>query len=246
VIVSFLGLKGGQGKSSLAVRLGAWLTVVGHRVLVVDLSPAATASQLLGHGLVPDAGSGELLGGEADASRAVRETACPRLSLVPADAALEGFPPASEAVARLRAAARAFDFTLVDAPTGWDGAALVALAAGAWAIVPTRPDVLGTAGARRTLEWMRDSRSRFRRRAALAGVLVNAHEPRSRAETAVVRDLARELSQEILKTTVRRDPRWREPDRLAACWERPGRPAGADRDVVELRRELLGLLVRRG
>lgn len=245
MIVSFLGLKGGQGKSTLAVRLGSWLAAVGHRVLVVDLSPAGTASLLLGHGLVPDAGVGALMGGEAEARRVIRDTGCPRLSLAPADAALEGFPAASEALKKLRSAAKGFDFTLIDAPTGWDDPALIALAVGDWAVVPVLPDEPSVAGLRRTLEWMRSSRSRFRKRASLAGVVINAHESRSSTEAAVVRSLRREFRGELLKTPVRRDARWREADSLESAWEKPRRPVGADKDVVELRGELLAALVKR-
>ena len=43
MIVTLVGTKGGQGRSTLAVRLEAWLAVAGHRTLVVDLSLAKVA-----------------------------------------------------------------------------------------------------------------------------------------------------------------------------------------------------------
>ena len=62
MILAFAGLKGGQGKTTLAVRVAAWLARAGHRTVLVDAAPTGSASALLGFGgAVPGPGAGELL-----------------------------------------------------------------------------------------------------------------------------------------------------------------------------------------
>ena len=60
MIISFVGVKGGQGKSTLAVRLGASLAVAGHRTVLLDLSSAASSSALLGYGPAPNSGAARI------------------------------------------------------------------------------------------------------------------------------------------------------------------------------------------
>lgn len=245
MIVTFTGVKGGQGKSTLAVRLGAWLGVAGHATLLVDLSPAATASQLLGHGPEPERGAGDLARGRVAADAAARATECPGLSIVPYDRAacdLGGEPGLKR---RLDAALARWDFVLLDAPTGLAGAAEMAVSVADWALVPVLPDELSLAGLRRTLSWMAEGGSRRAHRARLAGIVINAVDGRSKHAQSWARRIRRERRGDTVSTDVRRDRTLRTPGSLARICERPKRPTGADRDIVALRRELLRNLIAR-
>jgi chromosome partitioning protein len=245
MIVAFLGLKGGQGKSTLTARLGCWLAAAGHRTLVIDLSPVGSCSRLLGHGSGLDEGSGSLLAATAAAEDLRRETPCPGLDLIPADSRLDDVPPGADPARFLRAAAKGYDVTLVDGPTGSGGFARTALAAAEWAVIPVTLDPLGRAGADATLQWMKEARLALRRRARLAGLLVNARRPRSTWASRGEEELRRQHQRSVFKTAIPWDQGFHGPSSLERIAARPKQPRGADKELVDFRRELLRGIVRR-
>ena len=43
-VISFINLKGGVGKTTTTVNIGATLATAGHRVLIIDLDPQTNAT----------------------------------------------------------------------------------------------------------------------------------------------------------------------------------------------------------
>lgn len=124
--IAFISEKGGTGKTTLAVNLGAWLAMMeGKKVLLCDLDTQGHSSKSLGvdvRGLTPTIF--ELLTDlRLPLWRVLRQTAIPGLDLLPGNKALADFP---EHVAglpdrrrRLRDRLRGlqdYDFVLFDAP----------------------------------------------------------------------------------------------------------------------------------
>ena len=90
-IVAIANQKGGVGKTTTAINLGAALSLLGYTVTLIDLDPQGNASTGLGfdRGRRRD-GSYGLLSGETSYRAALRPTAIPGLSLIPAEAGLAG------------------------------------------------------------------------------------------------------------------------------------------------------------
>src|SRR5437879_5483186 len=83
-VIAVVNQKGGVGKTTTAINLGAALAELDHPVLLVDLDPQANTTSGLGldparlrHSIY------QLLAGEATVEEAMVDTAVPHLSLVP-------------------------------------------------------------------------------------------------------------------------------------------------------------------
>ena len=90
IILAFCNQKGGVGKTTTAVNLGACLADAGARVLLVDLDPQGNAST--GVGIVRQEislGTYEVLGG-ADIADAIVRGAIPNLDVLPSTIDLAG------------------------------------------------------------------------------------------------------------------------------------------------------------
>src|SRR6266480_2173483 len=89
-IVAIANQKGGVGKTTTAVNLGAALAELGHRILLVDLDPQANATSSFGLEGVEQISLYEPLLGEASITEKIFPTRRDRLFIVPADLDLAG------------------------------------------------------------------------------------------------------------------------------------------------------------
>ena len=90
-IIAIANQKGGVGKTTTAINLGACLGVLEFKTLLVDLDPQANASS--GVGIDPRTvadGSYEVVSGEVDIRSAIRPSSSPNLDILPTNLDLVG------------------------------------------------------------------------------------------------------------------------------------------------------------
>src|SRR4030095_9631125 len=113
-VVAVANQKGGVGKSTTAVNIGAYLALAGARVLVADLDPQGNASTGLGldHRDL-DTSISAVLPGEAPPTAAIRATGVANLHVLPSTIDLAGaeveLVSAMSRETRLRRAVRSVD-----------------------------------------------------------------------------------------------------------------------------------------
>ena len=180
--------KGGVGKTTTCVNLGAAIADMGKRVLVIDLDAKANAT--LGLGVRQTSGTiyNALVGGYS-ADRFVLPTAMDNLFVLPADIDMVGaeieLAPFKNREKRLKTAIidlkEEFDYIFLDCPPSLGLATLNALVAADGVIVPMLGEFYSMQGLIQLTQTLKLIRERCGARVLLEGILFNMYDGRSLA-----------------------------------------------------------------
>jgi len=148
--VAVYSLKGGVGKTTLAVNLAlASATRSARRTLLWDLDPQAAATWLLGPHLPKRRDAQAVFAKDVDPAKLIRPTGTDRLDLLPADASLRGLDrflfdlgKRRRLLKLIEEVGRDYDRILLDAPPGLTETSEQVLRAADIIIVPVIPSPL--------------------------------------------------------------------------------------------------------
>jgi chromosome partitioning protein len=205
--------KGGVGKTTTAVNVGACLAEAGERVLLIDLDPQANATSGLGvH--VNGASTHDLLDG-VQLSALARPSGFPNLDLVGAKRDLAA--AAVELSARvggeryladaLEASLEPYSFVFLDCPPSFGPLTVNALAAASRAIVPVQAEYYALEGLSQLLGTVDLVRARLNPELEVAGILLTMADGRTRLAAEVEAELRRHFGDLVFETTVPRSVR---------------------------------------
>ncbi|KQS01977.1 chromosome partitioning protein ParA [Sphingomonas sp. Leaf357] len=147
--IAIYSLKGGVGKTTLAVNL-AWSAAMlsSRRTLLWDLDPQAASSYLLGDRKVKEQAQA-VFSRDVEPEKLIHKTAIPRLDLLPADASLRGLDllfhelDKKKRLAKLLAGLRkSYDRILLDCPPGLTDTSDQVMRAADLIVVPVIPSPL--------------------------------------------------------------------------------------------------------
>jgi chromosome partitioning protein len=169
--------KGGVGKTTVSLMLGAAAAGRGKRVLLVDLDPQASATSVLR----ADADERPTVANVMVDGCPLRETVVPTawgIDLVPAEHGLRsadsGVPTGDEPVLGPELAAVAgYDLVLIDCPPSLGALTIEALAAASGALVVTEPTYLALHAMEELFDTLRSVRDEQNPSLELAGVVLN-------------------------------------------------------------------------
>ena len=208
--------KGGVGKSTTAVSLGAALAELGHEVLVADLDPQGNASTGLGvRHLAREVTTYEVLLAEASVEDAIVETEVERLSAIPstidlAGAEIELVSQFSREL-RLRRALDSvrgrFDFVLLDCPPSLGLLTVNALAAADELIVPIQCEYYALEGLGQLLRNVRLVQQNVNPRLRLSGIVLTMFDARTKLSEQVVEEVRKYFGPRVYDTIIPRTVR---------------------------------------
>lgn len=236
--------KGGVGKTTTTVNLGACLAARGEQTLVVDLDAQCNATVALGVGRDEHPSSYDCLCGDRSIAEASRPTGVANLWLVPAGRDLAGaaveLPGLERSQLRLRESLGAvrdrFASTLLDCPPSLGPVTVNALAAADRAIVPVQAEYLALEGLVQFLDTVRTIRRELNPALVLTGLLITMADERTRLAKDVETELRQHFPELVLGTVVPRSVRVAEAPSFAlpVTEHAPGsRGAIAYRDLAE-------------
>jgi chromosome partitioning protein len=215
-IYTLVNQKGGVGKTTTAINLGAYLARFGQRVLVVDLDPQANATSCLGvdkSGV--NGGTYEaLLGSAAIPFILLNERL--KLALLPSSPALAGAEvELVEELAResrlekaLEPLAARYDYILIDCPPSLGLLTVNGLvAAKGGVIVPVQCEYLALEGLGQLTQTIQRVRSALFPEIKVRGVVLTMFDPRTNLSTDVVTEVNRHFPGQVFKAVIPRSIR---------------------------------------
>ena len=216
-IIAVANQKGGVGKSTTAVSLGASLAELGHRVLVVDLDPQGNASTGLGiRHEERDVTVYDVLADEAPIEGAVVPTPIENLFAVPstidlAGAEIELVSQFSREL-RLKRAIEplkqdAYDFVFLDCPPSLGLLTVNALAAAEELIVPIQCEYYALEGLGQLLRNVRLVQQNVNTGLRLTGIVMTMFDPRTKLSEQVVAEVRRYFGDRVYQTIIPRTVR---------------------------------------
>jgi chromosome partitioning protein len=211
--VALANQKGGVGKTTTVINLGAALASLERRVLLVDVDPQSNTTSGLGFPKENDGGTVyDALRGDPPL---IKETAFPNLfllsstrDLVGAEIELVGVPDREHRLAAALDAIKSdFEFILIDCPPSLGLLTLNSLCAADAVLIPIQCEYFALEGVTDLMETIERVRASFNGRLEIEGVLLTMYDERTNLSRQIVEDIRSHFGPKVYRSVIPRSVR---------------------------------------
>jgi chromosome partitioning protein len=215
-IISIANQKGGVGKTTTSVNLGACLAYIGKKVLLVDVDPQGNATSGIGiekaevHQCIYD-----MLVEDVSAQEVIKPTSVENLHAIPATIQLAGaeielVPTISREVRLKRALDTVkdqYDYIIIDCPPSLGLLTINALTASDTVLIPVQCEYYALEGLSQLLNTVRLVQKHLNTNLMIEGVLLTMLDARTNLGLQVIDEVKKYFQDKVFKTIIPRNVR---------------------------------------
>lgn len=226
-ILALANQKGGVGKTTTTINLGAALAELGKKILLIDLDPQGNASTGLGVGYDKrETTTYELIAGDASPADAILPTDVQNLWIVPATTDLSSADIElisnekrsfllRDALNQAAMDPFGFDFILIDCPPSLNILTVNAMVAADNVIVPLQSEFFALEGLSQLMLTVREIRDTANAKLRIGGIVLTMYDKRNNLSQQVEADARDNLGDLVFKTVIPRNVRLSEAPSFA-------------------------------
>jgi chromosome partitioning protein len=215
-IIAIANQKGGVGKTTTSVNLGACLAYIGRRVLLVDVDPQGNATSGIGiekadveHCIY------DILVDDVDVKEVIKPTAVENLEIIPATIQLAGaeieLVPTISREVRLKRALETvkhnYDYMIIDCPPSLGLLTINALTASDAVLIPVQCEYYALEGLSQLLSTVRLVQKHLNTELMIEGVLLTMLDARTNLGIQVIDEVKKYFQDKVYQTIIPRNIR---------------------------------------
>ena len=209
--------KGGVGKTTTTVNLGAALAERGRRVLLIDLDPQGNLSTHVGVDIYNlEKSMYDVMTAGMPIAEIIKPTGMPNLFCAPSNIDLSGAEIEmvtavgretilKEAIEALRTLPEPFDYVLIDCPPSLGLLCINALAASDAILIPLQTEFFALQGMSKLLDVVEIVRKRINPRLRLGGIVACRMDTRTKLSYEVIEDIKKHFPSLLFKNHIRQN-----------------------------------------
>jgi chromosome partitioning protein len=213
-IIVFANQKGGVGKTTSCVNIGAYMAVMGKKVLLVDFDPQGNLSSSVG-AAEKNKGIYEVISGKMPLLEAVTSTSQQNLSVVSSNIDLTGANVELVNVVNrefylknaLSQDKDAWDYILIDCPPSLGILTLNGLAASEQVLIPLQCEYFALEGLSLLLQTIQKVQQEINKSLKIGGIFFTMYDSRTRLAREVVEEVTGYFKDKVFRTIVPRNVR---------------------------------------
>jgi chromosome partitioning protein len=244
-IIALINQKGGVAKTTSSINLGAGLSSLGKKILLIDLDPQAHLTYSLGikgHELKKTVY--ELLKGECKAKDVIIDrnglkVIPSTIDLSAADMEFSGIPGRELLLKEAMESIKGFDYVLMDCPPSLGILTFNAMTVAQAIYIPLQAEVLALQGMAKLLNTVKVVKRRFNRDLEIEGIIVTRFDGRKNLNKEVLENIQTHFGDKVFKTVIRENIALAEaPSYGQNIYEYNQKSSGAE-DYLNLSKEII-------